>query len=376
MLREIPRSNLYSRVWRFVLFFVAASASFQGFYTQCHFHEVGISGGWEPTSFQRMVDGTADRPYIYRQMLPEIANWIDSATSQDVKDKWYRRQWSSSIGYINAITVSPAAKNKVYFFRYVIFYGTTFLFTLLAVYSMYLVCNALEMPAISAVFAPIIVILILPYFMNSYQGSGHFYDYPELALMSLAIWITLKFDWWWAIPLVALGTWNKESFLLVVLTLYPFIRRRHSRVASLIGVAVLCGACLAVYYPIRLRFAHNPGSTLEMHWLDQLAFFTDRRALILGTQETYGVRLINTFSVLPIALLVWTVWRAWKKLPLAVKRHAQIAAAINIPLYFLFCAPGELRDLSMLYVALLLVVAVNLNECIPGTEQTLPLQGA
>jgi hypothetical protein len=98
--------------------------------------------------------------------------------------------------------------------------------------------------------------------------------------------------------------------------------------------------------------------------------------LILGTQETYGVRLINTFSVLPIALLVWTVWRAWKKLPLAVKRHAQIAAAINIPLYFLFCAPGELRDLSMLYVALLLVVAVNLNEWIPGTEQTLPLQGA
>ena len=45
-----------------------------------------------------------------------------------------------------------------------------------------------------------------------------------------------------------------------------------------------------------------------------------------------------------------------------MQRHAQIAAAINLPLYVLFCAPGELRNLSMLYVVLLVVLATNLEE--------------
>jgi hypothetical protein len=56
------------------------------------------------------------------------------------------------------------------------------------------------------------------------------------------------------------------------------------------------------------------------------------------------------------------VWRGWSHLPQVVHRHAQIAAAINFPLYFLFCWPGEMRNLSMLYLVFLLALAANLNE--------------
>jgi hypothetical protein len=40
--------------------------------------------------------------------------------------------------------------------------------------------------------------------------------------------------------------------------------------------------------------------------------------------------------------------------------------ALNFPLFLLFCAPGELRDLSMLYVTLLLLVAASLAEWTGG----------
>jgi hypothetical protein len=44
-------------------------------------------------------------------------------------------------------------ETSVYFFRYLILYVATFLSTFLAVYAMYLVCKALEMPAPAAVLA-------------------------------------------------------------------------------------------------------------------------------------------------------------------------------------------------------------------------------
>jgi hypothetical protein len=47
-----------------------------------------------------------------------------------------------------------------------------------------------------------------------------------------------------------------------------------------------------------------------------------------------------------------------------MRRHGKFAAAINLPLYFLFGNPGELRALSMLYVTFLLLIAVNFIEWI------------
>ena len=71
--------------------------------------------------------------------------------------------------------------------------------------------------------------------------------------------------------------------------------------------------------------------------------------------------MFRAFTLIPLALLVWTVWRGWKLLPKPFQRHGQIAAAINLPLFFLFCQPGEMRDLSMLYIVFLLLLAMNIT---------------
>jgi hypothetical protein len=119
---------------------------------------------------------------------------------------------------------------------------------------------------------------------------------------------------------------------------------------------------------MRLRFAHNPGSTVFFPWKYHLQLLLHPKELVLATREVYGFPMISGYTLLPLALLVWTVWRAWRHLPRAIQRHAQIAAAINVPLFLLFTPPGELRDLSMLYVTFLLVLAVNLNEWIGGPK--------
>ena len=363
MVLQFLRSiKLYQRLCCFVLFFLAASASFSAFYDECHFRELGVAGGWDPISFARMVDGTADRPYVYRQLLPTVANWADRMVPQSVKNRLYDRYFSSETPLrLNAMSDSPTARNRLYSFRYLIIYTLTFLFALLAVYFMYLVCAATGVPSPAGVLASIVVILLVPYMM---VNTGFFYDYVELAFLALIFWISLKLDWWWAAPVAALGAWNKESFLFIIPTLYPIVRQRTSRRNTLFGIAVLSSICIVVYYSLRLRFAANPGSTVIVQWRDQLHFFTHLRTMFFSTQELYAVRVLSPFTVAPMALLLWTAWRGWRQLAPAIKRHGQIAAAINLPLYILFCTPGEVRDLSMLYIVFLLLLAANLTDWI------------
>ncbi len=359
-------SKLYFRICCFMLFFVAASASFSGFYEKWHFREAGVRGDDQRFSFESMVEGTAYRPYVFRQMLPEIANLVDRAVPSSVKDWLYRNQGRGPSAYMALMAISPTAANRVYFFRYLVLYTFTFLFALLAAYAMYGVCHALKLHEAAAVFSPVIVLLIIPYIQNV---GGYFYDFPELALLAMAIWIALRFDWWWIIPVAALGAWNKETFVLVILSLYPLIRIRNSRIKALIAVAILCVVCFTVSYPIRLQFAHNPGAAVGIRLSAQLHSLLHPRKLTISTVETYGVRGLRAYTLFPMAMLIWSVCRAWGLFPRPMRQHALIAAAINIPLYFLFCQPGELRDLSLLYVVLLLVIAVNLNRWIGGSKE-------
>ena len=89
------------------------------------------------------------------------------------------------------------------------------------------------------------------------------------SFLASATWIALRFDWWWLLPVAALGAWNKESFLFFMPTLYPFLRQRaSSRLLATVTVATLTVVCGLVYLHMRTRFAHNPGSTAIMQWKD------------------------------------------------------------------------------------------------------------
>ena len=359
--RQSPASTFHRRVSIAVLFFVAASASFAGYYNKWHFREPGLPGGVGTTLEWRfglvdILEGTALRPFVYRRLLPDIANWMDRETPSAIKDRLYNLA-GKEIDVQDFIFVSPVARNPVYFYRYLILYVLSFLFTWLAAYAMYLVCKAIGLPPYACLLAPIFMILLMPYLLSA---GGYYYDYPELAFLALAIWMAWKFDWWWALPLIAIATWNKESFLLVIPAFYPIWRRRGTRNNALLAMSVSMLVSAGVYQLIRYQFLQNPGGAIQSKWRAQLNFFIHPMRL-LGWERTYGIPNFKAFSLIPLALIIWTAWRGWGLLPIEIRRHGQIAAAINIPLFLLFCSPGEIRDLSFLYVLFMLLIAVNLS---------------
>ena len=284
-----------------------------------------------------------------------LANWIDLHIPEQTKDRLFSATAHDGKPFREHLFSTSVAQSREYFLRYFFIWGADFLFVWISICAMYLVGKSAGYSPPIAALAAIILALLLPFFMTA---GGYFYDYPELAFLALAVWMALKFDWWWLIPVVALATWNKESFLLFIPTLYPLLRQRSSRIKALAGTGTLGLTCAAVYYSLRLRFRHNPGGTVI--WNDQITSLFHPSNL-LTHDTTYGIPILSSYNPLTLVLIGWTVWRGWRCLPRPIQRHAQLAAVINLPLYLLFCVSGELRDLSLLYIALLLLLGANLT---------------
>jgi hypothetical protein len=364
---NVPRSTrLFHRMCLLVLLVVVSASSFSAFYQKWHFREQGARGTDLIAEFDRIINGTANRPYIYRQLLPDIANSLTRALPVDAISRQVPQRAK------DRISVAFNLSSKAYPAQYLIFYIATYLSALLGSLALYRVCTAANVSEPAALFATVVFMVLFPLF--GVKG-GYFFDFPELLFMAVAVWMALKVDWWWMIPVAALGTWNKESFLLFMFTLYPLFRRRHSRLNSLLGVGVLVAVCAAVYLPIRLHFAHNPGGAVEWHWKEQISFFLHPFQLDTWIDRTYDLMFPALSAPIPMLLLIWTVWRGWRFLPYELKRHGLIAAVINIPLFLLFCQPGEFRDLSMLYISFLFILAFNVEEWM-GSTRLKPVEAA
>jgi hypothetical protein len=116
-----------------------------------------------------------------------------------------------------------------------------------------------------------------------------------------------------------------------------------------------------------MRYQHNPadsGPTALQKYAEYLPSLYNLRHMVLV--RTYGLWAPPSENLLVIGLIAWTVWRAWPLLSEVLKKHIRIAAIINIPLFVIFGTPGELRNLSMLYVTLLLLLAANLTAWMSG----------
>ena len=352
-------SPVLRELCRFALYFMVAAAAFSGYYQKWHFAEADMPGDHAIASFEKMMDGTAYRPYVYRRLLPTAANWLEGVTSPAFKQRLRESEINSDDPLIYAISSSPTARDQRFAFRYLTLYLLTFLSGLAAMYAMFLVCRELGAGKPGADFAPVVLMLLLPYIMSE---GGFFYDFSELALMALLVFVVLRFDWWWAVPIVALGEWNKESFALFLFTLYPFLRRKYSPRKSWVALGAMCAISAGVYLCLRAQFAHNPGGTVEVWWPEQLKYLIHPSKFLFAWEETYGIPAPKIYTLLPMALLVGVIWRGWRYLPAMIRSQAKIAAAINVPLYFIFAFPGELRDLSMLYIVLLVLLACLINE--------------
>src|ERR1700732_4060118 len=138
--REIEKkpgsANLARRSLFAVLLLLSAAASFNGFYSKSGFRE-----GDPKRGIEAVVDGSAARPYIYRQLVPVLANWAGRIVPNAFQQKLASLQSDSGLGFYPSLFSSSTALNPTYSFRYLIFYLEVLAAAVLAAFLFYLVCR-------------------------------------------------------------------------------------------------------------------------------------------------------------------------------------------------------------------------------------------
>ena len=330
-------------------YILVASASFCGF-----FAKYALRDDSPNDSIVLMLDGTADRPYVYRQLLPAIANLTETAIPQNARNRFlahlaleYPKHNTLAATFVRAIV----AANPQYALRYYVVYALTFASLLAAMFMLRLLCLAIMGNEVAATLAPLALAIVLP--------AGNFWDFPELLFMTTAIWLIVKGKLRWLIPLTLVATLNKESFLFFAISIYPIFRLRLSQRSAMLHVASCVAVSALVNLFTKLRYASNPGDVAQFHLMTNLRFLIDPRNYFLS-EYTYGILLPKGFNIIILSALFVVTRAGWRMLPRAARQHCLIACAINLPLYLLFGWGDEVRALSMLDVsaALLLCGAI------------------
>lgn len=340
----------------FVLLIISAS-SFSGYFSQNAFLD-----DYEPQynyrrTFTKAMDGTATRPFVYRQFIPfftkETSEVIPKSLYQKIEDKW---QNNSPVEKIYAKSDIPTK----YVVEYHVMYVLCFVFWTLAIFMMYKTLSLVTENKLAGILGACLFAMVFPVLEIN---GGEYYDLPEVFFFATSIYFAIRGYWIAFIILAPIATTNKESFFFFLITLYPFIRESCSmkKAIFILGVSMFFSGLTYLY--LHILYSGNAGNTVEFHLIQHLEQLFWWKTYV-RTTIAYGIKFGGGTFFLHIIFIFWIVKVTWKNLSVQWKRHMELALLITVPLYMCFCAVGETRNFSMLYVGVCVMIAYFIRQSI------------
>lgn len=112
---------------------------------------------------------------------------------------------------------------------------------------------------------------------------------------------------------------------------------------------------------VKKTYAANPGGVAIFHLFDNLKEYINPLTYIKFeiTYEIIGPKKISVISVIVILTVFFSAWKYCSNL---LKKHIIFVACINLPLFLLFCATGELRNLSLFFVSFTVIIGYLIDQ--------------
>jgi hypothetical protein len=304
-----------------------------------------------------MLDGSAHKPFVYRQLAPMASDLASRVTPDKAKGYLVEKLRPS-----DTFARATSAGGTDLQFRYLVIYYACFASLFLSLFVLRRIVLDAGGGDTAAIIAPASFILAFPYLQTV---GGYFYDSTELLFLSLAFRLATQGKGLLLIALVAPATLNKETFFFFLPALYPLLRRSFSvkAASALIVFALIVAGIVNVL--LKLAYIDAPGGAAEFHLLDNIEYY--RMFWVYHLWEvTYGVVGPQGMSVVTLAVILIIAVRGWSAAPPAIRQHLAIATAINLPLFFVFCGSGELRNLSLLFVGFVVLLAISVAPARPS----------
>ena len=307
--------------------------------------------------FETLLAGHAARPWAYRVLVPKTVNGLAQLIEShvDLHDSSYLLNDSG----VRAAYFQGDPK------RWTASFSLRYHLTLALMGLALLACLCLlrALPRYFGIgdgtlrdFAPLAFAILLPL---AYLRGGYLYDFPELALIA-ACFLAAVTRPWLLLILVPLAVVNKETAILLPVILAPLLLapgpvRTRRRELAILGAAGTLG--LVAFFVIHQAAAGNPGGSVEHHFAENVAFWLRPRTYVdfsMMLASGMPVPKLHTLVVVaPAAVLLVCGFRvADERLRLCL----WVTAALNLPLLLLFGDRDELRNLSLLFIPVYLLV--------------------
>lgn len=274
---------------------------------------VTLIGAFEPASFSRVLELTAERPYIYRILVPALSKLISSLIS------------SNRIDWLNT-TIEPLSNTfkrlsggiypREAAVALIIMFSSIMAFAIVErIFLADLGFNRKEL----FVFPLLTQMLILPVNMI----AGYYYDLPQLLFMTIGLILLHRRHWTGYLAVLGISSLNKETaaFLIVVFCIYYWSRLPRKNFLHLLvsqGFIIV-----AIRISMMFLFRVNAGSSLVFTIPDQINIYSKHPLALVSTLACFG-------------LITYLVFRNWR----SKNEFLRASASIGLIIFLLFVPFG------------------------------------
>lgn len=249
-----------------------------------------LIGAFEPASFSRVMELTAERPYIYRILIPALAKLFSFLIPSKIIDRFLAAADPVSATFERlggGIYLREAA------FVLAVMFASLIAFAIAErVFLADLGFNRRE----QVVLPLLLQMFILPVAMI----AGYYYDLPQLFLMTLGLFLLHRRHWTGYLAVLAIASLNKETaaFLVVVFCIYHWPRLGREPFLHLLAWQAVILAAIRV--SMSILFRNNAGSSLVFTVPDQIRIYSEHPFALAATLTCFGV----------VTYLVLRQWRS------------------------------------------------------------------
>lgn len=337
----IMKKRFYRKSILFILYSILC-----GYTLGIWIHSIGIAR--PESNLPSMINGTANKPYVYRVLLPLSIGLIKKGIPLPV--------WDRLEDGINKVVPSSKIESLLHwktdflseylialFLIYLSLLGFTFALKYL------LTINYLTSEIVTEM-VPACALLFIPGFLGYYHG--YIYDFPSLFLFTLGLIFLKKSKWNYFYLIFLLGNLNKETIILLTLIFAIYEKGRIETVSYLSHLSLQLGIFVLVRLCLLFIFRDNPGSTVEFHFFDNIIFLL----------QPYRFTKILTWM-----LIIVGIFYNWSLKPRFLKQ----AVIIIVPLLLLTLFLGwiiELRDYYEAFPICFLLISHTFIKSVLGCK--------
>jgi hypothetical protein len=334
-----------SLLW-FVLFTGIAGGGVAAMTTHAYLQRWGIRHDVRRDGLWSLMDGTANRPFVFRRLAPDFVQVATQLTEAVVPpaqvDDISRKSY-----LVESYGVPSWDRRKVIAFHWATLL-VWFCYFASVVAGAFLLRSVTQISRFVAVLAGVVAVGLLPLTMS--VVGGYIYDAPELLLWTLLLALTIRGHYRLLLPLFVAMAFNKESALVAVPPLFVIMLKRSGLRVALVWSALFGAVALAWLLFVRARYNTVPGEAQYnllsgnlIFWSNPTSYF--KFAPLFGP----GIFFPRGANVLVLLFLALPLRFGWRSLPLELRWAMAICALEIVPLFIVSGAIDEIRALALLF---------------------------